>query len=91
MEKNKRVSRRELLGSAAGAVAAFSIVPSHVLAGAAGQRPSDKLNIAAIGSGGMGGGNINACSTENIVALCDVDDRHAAGTFKKYPNAKTYR
>ncbi|MBM4028153.1 MAG: Gfo/Idh/MocA family oxidoreductase, partial [Planctomycetes bacterium] len=48
-------------------------------------------NIAAIGSGGMGGGNINACSTENIVALCDVDDRHAAGTFKKYPNAKTYR
>jgi predicted dehydrogenase len=39
----------------------------------------------------MGGSNVNAASGENIVALCDVDDNYAAGTFKRYPKAKTYR
>jgi predicted dehydrogenase len=85
------INRRRFLGGTAGAVAAFTIMPRRVLGGAGGQAPSEKLNIAAIGSGGMGGGNINACSSENIVALCDVDDRHAAGTFNKYPNARKYK
>jgi predicted dehydrogenase len=39
----------------------------------------------------MGKNNISAVETENIVALCDVDDAYAAETFKKYPRAKTYR
>lgn len=84
------IGRREFLG-AAGAVAAFTVVPSHVLAGAAGQRPSDKLNLAAIGVGGMGASNINACSTENFVALCDVDDNYAAKVFNRFPDAKKYK
>jgi hypothetical protein len=54
--------------------------------------PNEKLNFAAIGSGGQGASNIRAAApTENIVALCDVDDRRAAETFKAYPNATTYR
>jgi hypothetical protein len=54
--------------------------------------PNEKLNFAAIGSGGQGASNIRAASpTENIVALCDVDDRRAAETFKAFPNATTYR
>src|SRR5258707_17869 len=54
--------------------------------------PNEKLNFAAIGSGGQGAANIRAASpTENIVALCDVDDRRAAPTFKGFPNATTYR
>src|SRR5450432_2640884 len=54
--------------------------------------PNEKLNFAAIGSGGQGASNIHAASpTENIVALCDVDDRRAAETFKAFPNATTYR
>ena len=54
--------------------------------------PSDKLNIAVIGIGGMGNSNLKHVSpTENIVALCDVDDVLAAPVYKKYPNAKTYR
>jgi len=53
--------------------------------------PNEKLNIAAIGVGGMGRSNIDACKTENIVALCDVDDAYAGETFKTYPNAKRYR
>jgi predicted dehydrogenase len=62
-----------------------------VLGRAGAQPASERLNIAAIGSGGMGAGNINRCASENIVALCDVDDERAAGTFKKFPKAKTYR
>jgi predicted dehydrogenase len=53
--------------------------------------PNEKLNIAAIGIGGMGSGNINACTTENIVALCDVDDVYAAPVYNAYPNAKRFR
>ena len=90
-KQNKRVSRRDVLRGTAGAVAAFTIVPRHGLGGPGNQSPSDKLNLAAIGAGGMGAANINACRTENIVALCDVDDRHAAGTFNKFPKAKKYR
>jgi predicted dehydrogenase len=54
--------------------------------------PNEKLNFAAIGSGGQGASNIRAAApTENIVALCDVDDRRAAETFKAFPHAPTYR
>ena len=55
----------------------------------------DKLNVAAIGCGGQGGADLNAASlTENIVALCDVDDARAAANFKKFekqPKFKDYR
>jgi len=85
------INRRRFLGSAAGAAAAFTFVPGHVLGRQGARSANEKLNIAAIGSGGMGGGNINACRTENIVALCDVDDSRAAGTFNKFPNAKKYK
>ncbi len=52
--------------------------------------PNEKLNIACIGAGGQGGGNVKAVSEENIVALCDVDDVRAAGSYKKFPKAKKY-
>jgi predicted dehydrogenase len=52
---------------------------------------SEKLNIAGIGIGGMGAGNLANLETENIVALCDVDPKnYAAKTIAKYPNAKVY-
>lgn len=85
------MDRRKFLGGAAGAVAAFTIVPSHVLGGAGGQPPSEKLNLAAIGVGGMGSSNISQCSSENFVALCDVDDNYAAKVFDKFPHAKKYK
>jgi predicted dehydrogenase len=86
----KGISRRSFVGGMAGA-AGITLVPRHVLGGAGYQAPSDKLNIAAIGSGGMGGGNIERCSHENIVALCDVDDERAAKTFAKYPEVPKYK
>jgi predicted dehydrogenase len=84
------ISRRDFVRGAA-AAAAFTIVPRHVLGGPGETPPSEKLNIAVIGAGGRGGDDIKGLSTENIVALCDVDDRMAANAFKTYPNAKKYR
>jgi predicted dehydrogenase len=85
------VPRRSFLASAAAATTAFTIVPRHVLGGQATPAPSDKLNIAAVGVGGMGKNNVGKCDTENIVALCDVDFELADPVFKKYPGARTYK
>ena len=76
------------MGGAAAAMA-FTIVPGHVLA----QPPSEKLNVAAIGAGGMGAGNTRACAAAgaNIVALCDVDWAKGAEGFKRFPKAKKYK
>jgi len=92
-EKNisKRISRRKFMGGAAATVAAFTIVPRYVLGGARFKPPSEKLNIASIGAGGMGASNTRACAGENIVALCDVDDERAKETFNKFPNARKWK
>ncbi len=80
------MNRREFLGSAA----TFTIVPRCVLAGSGQTPPSEKLNIAGIGVGGQGAGDIANVAGENIVALCDVDRRQAAETFKRHPKARPY-
>ncbi len=87
-KSGKNISRRDFMGGAAAAMA-FTIVPSHVLA----QPPSEKLNVAAIGAGGMGSGNTKACAAAgaNIVALCDVDWKKGQEGFKNFPKAKKYR
>ena len=70
--------------------AGFGSTPSLKSAGY--KSPNEKLNFAAIGSGGQGSSNISAAApTENIVALCDVDDRRAAATFKRFPNAPKFK
>jgi hypothetical protein len=76
----------------AGAVPAAGYGSSPSLKALGYKSPSEKLNFAAIGSGGQGASNISAAApTENIVALCDVDDRRAAETYKRFPKAPTYR
>ncbi|MBI4326891.1 MAG: Gfo/Idh/MocA family oxidoreductase [Chloroflexi bacterium] len=85
------ISRRQFLGRATLVTAAFSVVPGHLLGLNGATPPSGKLNIAGIGIGGQGAGDLRELSSENIVALCDVDWSHAAGTFKKFPNAKPYK
>ncbi len=82
------ISRRRFLSNSALAAFSFHFVPSHVLGA---NPPSNKLNIAGIGIGGMGGGNLRQCERENIVALCDVDSKYAGKTFKRYPKAKAYK
>jgi hypothetical protein len=82
------LNRRQFLAAAA-AVSAFALVPRHVL-GAGETPPSEKLNIAGIGVGGMGANNLENLNSQNIVALCDVDHEYAAKTFKQYPKARIW-
>ena len=54
--------------------------------------PNEKLNIGAVGVGVRGPAIlVGAAATENIVALCDVDEVRSANGFKQYPNAKKYK
>jgi predicted dehydrogenase len=85
-----KISRRDFVRGAA-SVAAFTIVPRHVLGGPGRTPPSEKLNVAGVGLGGMGKNNVEALKDENIVALCDVDEDYAGKVFEKYPAAKKYR
>jgi predicted dehydrogenase len=53
--------------------------------------PNEKLNLAIIGCGGRARGVIAGMQGENFVALCDVDERRAAETYKQYPKARRFR
>jgi predicted dehydrogenase len=88
--RSRPISRRSFL-AATGAITTFMALPAHVLGRAGETSPNNKLNIAGIGVGGQGGHDVDQFSSENIVALCDVDEAHAARVFKKYPNAKRYK
>ena len=83
-------SRRNFIGTTAAAVAGFSIIPRHAVAGLGHVAPSDKLNIAGIGIGGKGKVNLRNMPGQNMVALCDVDWDYAKPVFGAYPKAKKY-
>jgi len=87
----KKISRRTFLGGAAAATVAAGCATVTRPQGPRRVPPSEKLNVAAIGAGGKGESDIGSCASENVVALCDVDDRRAAKTFARFPNAKRYR
>jgi predicted dehydrogenase len=88
------VSRRHFFYGTllAGAVptGGFGSVPSLT---ALGYKPFyEKLNVAAVGCGGQGGADLLAAArTENMVALCDVDDNRAAGNLARFPKAAKYK
>ena len=67
----------------------FGSVPSLKAAGY--KSPNEKLNIASIGSGGKAASDIAGCAHENIVALCDVDEKRAAQVFKKYESVPKFK
>ena len=90
MENN---SRRNFIKSAAVAAAGITIVPRHVLGGTGFRAPSDMLQVASIGVGGMGGSDVNniyGSGKANIAFLCDVDKARAKRSVDKFPKAKFY-
>jgi len=92
MKNQPAFTRRQFLSTTATALAGFTIVPRSVIAASGQTPPNDKINIAGIGVGGQGASDLEAVAEGNhIVALCDVDERHAAGTFNKFADAKRYR
>jgi Oxidoreductase family, NAD-binding Rossmann fold/Oxidoreductase family, C-terminal alpha/beta domain len=52
---------------------------------------NEKLNIAIVGYGGQGAGDARSCSTENIVALCDADEKIGANVRAQFPKAVYYQ
>ena len=74
--RDVKITRRDLLGGAT-AAAAFTIVPRRVLGGAGNAAPSEKVNVAIIGTGGQGTVNMKQLFNEpdvHIAALCDINE-----------------
>ena len=88
--ESKNQSRRDFLKLSATGLAAVTILPSKVVSGFGYQMPSDKLNIAAIGAGGVGFKNLTHMSTENIVAIADIEWNYAEKSFRRWADAKRY-
>jgi predicted dehydrogenase len=89
MNAKQRLSRRRFLSGTA-AASAVTIIPRHVL-GAPGQpSANNKLNVASVGVGGMGSGDIRSVPSENVVALCDVDRRALDRNAQQFPRAKLH-
>jgi len=82
------MNRRDFIKNAAITGAGLLILPSGSLRGAT--APSNKLNIALIGVWGRGLAHYDSLSSENVVALCDVNEERFPDALKKFPNAKTY-
>src|SRR5206468_3731273 len=83
-----KFTRRQFLRGTTLTTAGFMIVPASVLGLKGATSPNEKLNLAGIGIGGQGASDLSQMESENIVALCDVDQNHAGHTFKKYSKAK---
>src|SRR5512140_1517979 len=85
-----KLSRRNFLRGSAVSATAFMIVPGSVLGLRGATSPNAKLNIAGIGIGGQGASDLSNMESENIVALCDVDQGYAGPIFKNYSKAKPF-
>ncbi len=93
-DNNITNSRREFLKKSTVAATGFFIVPRHVLGGPGFTAPSDMLLIAGIGVGGKGESDLISfyeSGKAQIAYLCDVDDRRAAASRKKFSKAKYYK
>ena len=84
-------SRRLFLRRTAALIVAASVAPAYIPKLRSAVAPSQKLNLAFVGAGGRATTNLESMESENIVALCDVDENRAAASFKKYPDAKRYK
>ena len=93
MSQNRFSRRHFFYGSLlAGAVPAGGFGSTASLKSLGYKSPNEKLNIASIGAGGRAAGDISGCAaTENIVALCDPDDKNAAAIYKRFDKAPKYK
>jgi predicted dehydrogenase len=81
-KQGSTLNRRDFVAGTAAAASAL-ILPAEVL-GRSRRRiaPSDRVNVAAIGAGGMGASNMAKLIGQNIVALADPDFEHVARSFR---------
>jgi predicted dehydrogenase len=83
-----KTKRRDFLKNSALAGAGFWVATRS--AWAQSNSPNEKINIACIGTGGMGGGDTDSVGGQNIVALCDVRPSALESKLAKFPKAKGF-
>ncbi len=92
MKKSSKLTRRAFLTVSTASAIGLSLSPrcnaAKVVPGKI--SPNEKLNIAGVGAGGQGRSDIMSCRKENIVALCDVDERRSLEVFTNFPKAKKF-
>src|SRR5438477_12443142 len=87
---SRSMTRRQFISRSALATAATAMsVRAQTSARSA--SPNSKLNIGFVGIGGKGRSDLQCCSGENVVALCDVDANTLASAHERHPDAKTYK
>ena len=84
----RHTNRRQFLKRSA--LAGAGLWAAGACAIAQNRSPNEKLNIGIIGVHSRGAANMAAVASENIAALCDVNDDFLAEAAKKHPQAKTY-
>ena len=85
-----RADRRAVLSRRTFTAVTAGFFATHGFNARAATGPNEKLDLAVIGIGGQGGANLKAVSHENIVALCDVDERRGAKGFAAFPAARRF-
>ncbi|HEV8542458.1 MAG TPA: Gfo/Idh/MocA family oxidoreductase [Verrucomicrobiae bacterium] len=81
-----KISRRTFLRRAGITVGSTFFIPRFGLA----QSPNEKLNIGIVGTANQARFSINNVKSENIVAVCDIDDNFLAKAVQDFPSAKKY-
>ena len=89
--RDSRLTRRQFVARSVSGAALLCVVPRHVLGGQGRRPPSDTIDMAGIGAGGQGGRDLRNFTGENVVALCDVDQRRLPESAKRFPKAKHFR
>jgi predicted dehydrogenase len=83
----QETTRRQFLKTAVLGSAAFWAAQRIV---AAEKSPNEKLNIGLVGVSGRAGENIKGVKSQNIVAICDIDDRNLDAVSREFPGARKY-
>ena len=83
-------TRRQFLQRTALGAAGLWLTSAPAIRAAGKLSANEKLNIGVIGVGGQGGFSIQNLSDQNLVALCDVDEKNLAAVAKKFPDATLY-
>ena len=84
------MNRRNFIKATGAVGSGLMIVPRHVLGGPGFKAPSEKLNIAGIGVGSKGYGDLRSVESENVIAVCDVDHNYSSNAFKHFKKATAY-
>ena len=91
LPSNSGLNRRQFIYYSALAASATALGCARSQAAARVVSSGEKLRIAAVGGGGKGESDVSCCGKEEIVAICDVDEKQAAKSLQAHPNAKYYQ